>query len=241
MVWGKIIGALAGLALGHSPLGMLAGAVAGHWVDLALARRQAGPEQRRRKQLFLTAVTCLAAKLAKCDGPVTREEVDAFKAQFRFRDQEKPMVARLFDEAKLDPAGFEPHARSLADNFAGEPFLLAEIFGALFRIAVVDGGPNEAEQRFLQSVAEIFGVAFQGAFQEPPPRKPESDPYAVLNVARSAPMSEIKAAWRRLSREHHPDSLIAKGVPEDYVALATKKMAAINAAYDQIRHERGEA
>jgi DnaJ like chaperone protein len=241
MVWGKVIGALAGLALGHSPLSMLAGAVAGHWVDSYVARHYASPESRRRKRLFLTAVTCLAAKLAKCDGPVTREEVDVFKAQFRFRDEDKATVARLFDEAKLDPAGFEPYARSLADNFAAEPFLLAEIYGALFRIAVIDGGPNEAEQRFLQSVGQIFGIGVQGGFHEPRPGPKDSDPYAVLNVARSAPMSEIKAAWRRLSREHHPDSLIAKGVPEDYVALATRKMAAINAAYDQIRRERGEA
>jgi DnaJ like chaperone protein len=242
MIWGKIIGAAAGFALGKNVLGMVAGAVAGHWVDAYLDRKFPNTAARRRKHLFLTAVTCISAKLAKVDGPVTREEVDAFKAQFRFASEDKALVARLFDEAKLDPAGFETYAQDLADNFAAEPFLLAELFGAFFRIAAVDGGPNDAEQRVLSRIAEIFGVSFQPHYEAPPRRSsPESaDPYRVLKVARSASMGEIKAAWHRLVREHHPDNLIAKGVPEDYVALATRKMAEINAAYDRICQERGE-
>jgi len=242
MIWGKVIGAIAGFVLGKGPLGLLAGLAAGQWVDIVLERRFPNREAKRRKDVFLTAVTCLSAKLAKVDGPVSREEVDAFKAQFRFRSEDKSAVARLFDQAKLDPSGFEPYARSLAENFAAEPFLLAELFGALFRIAAVDGGPNDAELRFLEAVAQIFGLSFQGAYEVPPRRQPQGkDPYAVLNVSRTAAMSEIKAAWRRLSREHHPDNLIAKGVPEDYVALANQRMAEINAAYDRIRQERGEA
>jgi len=242
MVWGKVIGALVGFVLGHGFLGMLAGAVAGHWVDSFIARKFPNPEAVRRKQVFLTAVTCLSAKLSKVDGPVNRAEVDMFKALFRFAPDDLSKVARLYDEAKLDAVGFEPHAKSLADNFSAEPFLLAEIFSALFRIAVVDGGPNDAEMRFLERVAQLFGVSFQAQYEAPRPRAAAAvDPYAVLKVARNAPMGEIKAAWRKLSREHHPDNLIAKGVPEDYVAIATKKMAEINAAYDAIRQERGEA
>jgi DnaJ like chaperone protein len=243
MVWGKVIGALAGFVLGHGLLGMLAGALAGHWVDSWFARRFPNPEMVRRKQVFLTAVTCLAAKLSKADGPVNRAEVDAFKAQFRFGPGEMTDVARLYDEAKLDAAGFEPYARSLRENFAAEPFLLAEIFGALFRIAAVDGGPNDAEMRVLERVAEILGLSFHAQYDPPPRTRTASgnDPYSVLKVPRNAPMSEIKAAWRKLSREHHPDNLIAKGVPEDYVAIANQKMAEINAAYDAIRQERGEA
>ena len=169
--------------------------------------------------------------------------MDCFKTLFRFNEAQKSIVARQFDEAKLDPRGFEPHARSLVDNFSGEPFLLAEILAALYRLAAIDGGPNQAELGFLHNVAAIFGMPVQSTSAGPRPEAAGSskDPYSVLNVPRSASMKEIKDAWRRLSREHHPDNLIAKGVPEDYVALATKKMAAINAAYDQIRNERGAA
>jgi len=242
MIWGKIIGALAGLALGHSVLGLVAGLALGHWADLRLARAFPKAETIRRREVFATAVSALAAKLSKADGPVTREEVDAFKEQFRFGEGQMSLVARVYDEAKKDPYGFEPYAQALADNFAGEPFLLAEILGALHRIAAVDGGVNQAESEFLQKVANIFGLAYQ-TYGAPPPRfRPvDASPYIVLGLAPSASMKEVKAAWLRLTREHHPDTLIAKGVPPDYVDLATRKMAEINAAYDKIRQERGEA
>lgn len=241
MIWGKIIGALVGLALGHSPLGMVAGAVLGHIVDLRLAKAFPNAEQTRRRDVFATAVSALAAKLAKVDGPVTREEVDAFKEQFRFGDGQMPLVARIYDEAKRDPYGFEPYAQALAENFAAEPFLLAEILGALHRIAAVDGGVNQAESQFLQKVANLFGLAYQ-TYGAPPPRSRPADtsPYIVLGLTPSASMREVKAAWLKLTREHHPDTLIAKGVPTHYVDLATRKMAEINAAYDTIRQERGE-
>lgn len=241
MIWGKIIGALAGLALGHSPLGLLVGVVLGHWADLRLAKAFPKAETVRRREIFATAVSALAAKLAKVDGPVTREEVDAFKEQFRFGDGQMVLVARVYDEAKSDPYGFEPYAQSLANNFAAEPFLLAEILGALHRIAAVDGGVNQAELAFLQTVAGIFGLSYQ-SYGAPPPRSRlvDTSPYIVLGLTPSASMKEIKAAWLKLTREHHPDTLIAKGVPPDYVALATRKMAEINAAYDKIRQERGE-
>lgn len=241
MIWGKIIGALAGLVLGHSALGLVAGAILGHMADLRLAKIFPNKEQARRRDVFATAVSALSAKLAKVDGPVTREEVDSFKEQFRFGDGQMGLVAKVYDEAKKDPYGFEPYAQALADNFAAEPFLLAEIFGALYRIAGVDGGVNEAEQLFLQKVADIFGLSYQSHSGPPPRSRPvDASPYMVLGLHPSASMKEVKEAWRRLTREHHPDTLIAKGVPRDYVDLATRKMAEINAAYDKIRQERGE-
>jgi len=242
MIWGKVIGALGGLALGHSPLGMLAGAALGHWADLRLERHFPSPETRRRRDVFATAVSALAAKLSKVDGPVTRAEVDAFKEQFRFGSDQMAHVAAVYDEAKADPYGFEPYAQSLASHFAAEPFLLAEIFGALHRIAAIDGGVNPAEDEFLRKVADLFGLAYFSHGEPPPRSRPrDASPYVVLGVSPSASLSEVKAAWRKLTREHHPDTLIAKGVPPDYVQLATKKMAEINAAYDKIRQERGES
>jgi len=241
MIWGKVIGALAGLALGKGPLGMVAGAIAGHWVDVILERHFPNKERIRRKRLFLTNVTCLSAKLAKVDGPVSREEVDSFKAQFRVADEDKSMVARLFDQAKQTSDGYAPYAQSLAENFSSEIFLLAEIFGALYRIAASDGGPNAAEQAFLQHVAQIFGVSYQPHFtyEWPRARPSQPDPYSVLGLQPNATNGDVKSAWRRLVQEHHPDKLIAKGVSEDYVAIATQKMAEINAAYDQICRDRG--
>ena len=242
MIWGKVIGALAGFALGHGPLGALAGAAIGHWADLRLARRFPSADTKRRRDVFNTSVSALAAKLSKVDGPVSRAEVDSFKEQFRFGHDQMAHVAQVYDEAKKDPYGFEPYARALADHFAGEPFLLAEIFGALHRIAACDGGVNAAEDQFLRQVADMFGLTYVSHGEPPPRSRPrDASPYATLGLQPSASASEVKAAWRRLTREHHPDTLMAKGVPADYVQLATKKMAEINAAYDKIREERGES
>jgi DnaJ like chaperone protein len=149
-------------------------------------------------------------------------------------------IADLWDQAKADPAGYEPYARRLAGAFADSPFLLMEVIIALNSIALADGVLHPAEEVFLQKVAEIFGLSGQ-SFRHAPQEAARPDDYALLGVSPSAPMSEIKAAWRKLSRENHPDTLMAKGMPQEYIDIATKKMAEINAAYDRIRNKRGEA
>ncbi len=247
MIWGKLIGVMLGFVLGHGLLGAIVGLIVGHWFDTHVfghGKRQlaASPGNRNteRQRIFSTAVVNLAAKLAKVDGAVTREEVDAFKAQFSIPPTQMAAIAAMYDEAKRDPSGYEIHARRLAEEFAGETTLLSEVLEALHRIALADGAMHPAERRFLETVASIFGILGRH-FAEQATDLPDRDPYAVLGVARAATMNEIKATWRRLTREHHPDTLMAKGMPPEYIELATKKMAAINAAYDSIRAERGEA
>ena len=238
MVWGKVIGAMVGLGFGHGFLGMVAGVIVGHWVDTRLGRRPPAVNASQRQQVFTAAVTALAAKLAKADGVVSRQEVDAFKAQFSIPASLAASVGALYDDAKRDAAGYEVPARNLATTFAKEPFLLVEVLAALYRIALVDGPMHPAEQAFLDRVAVIFGLSPR-PFAETAV-VPANDPYVVLGVGRATPMADIKAAWRRLTREHHPDTLTAKGLPSEYVEMATRKMATINAAYDSIRAERGE-
>jgi DnaJ like chaperone protein len=244
MIWGKIIGALVGFKMG-GPLGALVGCIAGHWLDSnvfgrakkAQASAAAQVRAAERQQVFSTSVVNLAAKLAKVDGPVTREEVAAFKAQFSIPSSQMAAIGALYDEAKQTAAGYEPHAERLAQAFAGEPFLLVEVLNALHRIALADGRLHPAEQEFLERVATIFGLVRRPFAEQ---ATDLDDPYQVLGMTRSASSRDIKAAWRQLTREHHPDTLIAKGLPKEYIDLATKKMAAINAAYDRIRAERGE-
>jgi DnaJ like chaperone protein len=226
----------------------VAGVVAGHWVDLRLLakrkRKRSGAiptkaDAAERQRIFSTSVVNLAAKLAKIDGAVVREEVDAFKAEFTIPPAQRAGIAALYDEAKRDANDYEIHAQRLAQTFAREPSVLGDILDSLHRIALADGPLKPEEKVFLKRVSALFGFA-EHPFAERFAEVVESDPYAVLGVARGAPFSEIKAAWRRLTREHHPDTLMAKGVPEDHIEFATKKMASINAAYDRIRNERRE-
>jgi len=229
-IWGKTIGTLLGFVLGRGVVGAAVGLAVGHWIDLKMSPKQPRPNSRKQA-VFTRSVVMLGAKLAKADGPVTQAEVDAFTSLFHIPPSQKSAIADLWDEAKATPDGYEPHAEALGKTFADTPFLLAELLAALQRIALADGPLTPPEETFLRRVAEIFGVR---------PQNDTQDAYALLGVSVTAPFDEVKAAWRKLSREHHPDRLMAKGVPQEYIDLATQKMAEINAAYDRIRTERGE-
>jgi len=253
--WGKVIGGVAGFAVG-GPFGAVAGAALGHAVDTGatgdfrlpfggqgmfnparLAAMLGG-----RDQLFSVSVVILAAKLAKCDGPVKREEIDAFKRQFRIPPQATRDIGRLFDQAREDPGGFEPHARQLGQVFADNRGMLEDVLTALFALARADGPVNRAEQGFLQRVHAAFGLdepaweRARGGISRAAADAP--DPYVVLGVPRSADLEDIRTAWKKLMRENHPDGLAARGVPQEFVARANEKVAQINAAWDRVKRER---
>jgi DnaJ like chaperone protein len=204
----------------------------------------ADPTETRRIA-FATAVIVLGAKLAKVDGVVTRDEIQAFKRVFRIDDGEVGDVARIYNQAKTSARGFEPYARQIAALFGNDPVLLEELLVGLFEVARADGELNPAEVDFLRRVAAIFGFNI-GAFEQVRARfsatarnlSGADDAYAVLGLTRSASDDEIKQTYRNLVREHHPDRLVAKGMPEEFVERANKTLAAINAAYDRIEKER---
>lgn len=236
-IWGKVIGGAAGFAMG-GPLGAFVGALAGHAVDSMTEAAATDPETRR--VAFTIAVIVLGAKMAKADGVVTRNEVEAFKSAFRIPKDEVAKVAQIFNRAKTDSAGYEPYARQLKEIFADQPAVLEELLGALFKIAQADGVYHRKEREFLQRVAGIFGFD-DSAFERIEANftgTEATDPYAVLGLSRDAPDEEVKRTYRELIREHHPDRLIAEGMPQEFVDVANHKLAAINAAYDKIRKER---
>lgn len=262
-IWGKIIGSVAGLAVG-GPIGALLGAVAGHAVDKYRDEKPAdeppflrhggtgwgdrvfnnAEAQAAKQTAFSVAVVVLGAKMAKADGAVSRIEVDAFKEVFRVPPSEMRTVGRIFDAARQQSSGFEPYAKQVASMFRGEPQVLEQLLSGLFHIARADGPIKPAETAFLHRVADIFGldaagIARAGAAGRRAVEPAGPDPYQILGVKNTAGDDEIKQAYRKLVRENHPDALIAKGMPEDCVAIANEKLSMINAAYDRIAVERG--
>jgi DnaJ like chaperone protein len=243
-IWGKIIGGVAGYALG-GPLGALIGGLAGHVYDAK--KRDTKEELAEQRQIaFTVAIVTLAAKMAKADGVVTRDEINVFKTIFNIPSTELDDVGTLFNAARQDAEGYEPYARQIALLFVKEKPVLEEVLGALHMIALADGVLHPAEQAYLRKVAGIFGFStreFERICAEhniPPVQSaPKIDPYTVLGVERKASIEEIKAAWRKLVRENHPDTLIAQGMPKEFIDMANGKMAAINDAWDRIRRERG--
>jgi DnaJ like chaperone protein len=235
-IWGKIFGGAAGLALG-GPIGLLLGAVGGHFVDRLRDEADVDPDRAKRSVGFTIAVIVLGAKMAKADGVVTEDEVDAFKQVFKVPEDEMKNVARIFNQARQDARGFEPYAEQVAGMFRTTPEVLEELLWCLSYIAKADGVIHPGELEFLKRVSQIFGFDDQ-TFERVTALQldgEQADPYQILGVSRDASPEEIKRAHRALVVENHPDKLIAKGLPEEFVAVANERLAKINAAYDRIR------
>lgn len=241
-VWGKVLGGAAGFALG-GPIGALLGVLAGHAVDQRTGEAlQPGAGDDGAKHIaFTIGVIVLSAKMAKADGQVTRDEIAIFKRLFHVPPHEIRNVGRLFDQAKQDAAGYEPYARQIAALFTGRPAVLEDLLDSLFMIAGADGEMHAAELAFLASVAGIFGFsdADFSRIRAGHMGADKADPYAVLGVSADVSDGELKKAYRVLIKEHHPDTLIAQGMPEEFITAANDKMAAINAAYNEVRQRRG--
>ena len=177
--------------------------------------------------------------MAKADGIVTQDEVRAFQQIFSVPRNEQRNVARLYDLAKSDVAGFETYAARMATLCgSGQPdcAMLEDILDGLFHIAKADGVLHEREGLYLRRVAQIFSIGDEH-YRTIMARHVEGDdvdPYAVLGIDRRRPFEEIRLQYRKLASENHPDRLIARGLPPEFIAIATNRLAAINTAYESI-------
>ena len=185
---------------------------------------------------FAIATVALGAKIAKADGLVTRNEVAAFREVFIIPDGEEGNVARVYDLARQDVAGFEDYAQRIRRMFGDGADQLADLLEGLFHIAVADGDYHPEENQFLDRVARIFDLPeheFMRIRAEFVPEA-ERDPYDVLGVPHGAPIGEARKAWRALVRETHPDRLMAHGLPEECMRMAEKRLIAVNQAWEHI-------
>ena len=200
-----------------------------------------------QRAAFTVAFVALAAKMAKADGCVSDVEAETFARLYEVSPDEAANVKQLFDLASADSAGFESYARRIARLLAEEPRLLRDVFDGLFHIAAADGILHPAEDAFLRRVAEIFAIAdaefrsIRSAFvcDTSAMDGVNVSPYGILGLSPSATNAELKARYRQLARDHHPDSLAARGVPVEFHAASGHKLAVINAAYDAILKRRG--
>jgi len=204
-----------------------------------------GDPETRRKVAFSVAMIALSAKMAKADGVVTEAEVSAFRDIFKFPDDQAQNVARLYNLARQDVAGYEAYAERLASlciSCEQNCPVLEDIIDGLFHIAKSDGAIHEKELNFLARVAEIFCMK-EERFQEIMARhvRTEADPYKVLGVSPKDDFSIIRKRYRVLVSENHPDLLVARGVPQELQASANDRMVALNAAYEAIEKERRAA
>ena len=221
-IWTRIAEAVS--ALGDSISGLLA----------KFANPQATPPEK--SIAFTIGMIALGAKMAKADGVVTQDEVSAFKQVFHIPEGELAGVARVFNLAKQDVAGFDSYARQIARLFKQKSPVLEDVLDGLFHIAKADSALHPGEIRFLGNVASIFGfsdVEFS-CISARHVQGGREDPWQILGLDPSAPPETVKRRYRKLVRENHPDRHIAAGVPEEMIELATSRLQKINEAYGKI-------
>ncbi|THH35794.1 molecular chaperone DjiA [Aliishimia ponticola] len=219
-IWSRISEALSALTSGES-------------LTAVFDRLRTPPE---RSVAFTIAVIALGAKMAKADGQVTRDEVTAFREVFHISDKDEAGAAKVFDLARQDVAGFEEYALRIRGMFEGHPQTLTDLVEGLFHIALADGVYHPNEDAFLERVAEIFDLP-EAEYRSLRVRfipDEEPDPHDVLGVPSDATMEEIRAAWRQLVRDNHPDALYARGLPEEARKIAEKRMIDINRAWERL-------
>ena len=219
-IWTRITEALAALTSGEG-------------LSAVFDRLRTPPE---RSVAFTIAVIALGAKMAKADGQVTRDEVTAFREVFSIADADAQGAARVFNLARTDVAGFDDYARRIKGMFAEDSSILHDLMEGLFHIAMADGIYHPNENAFLEEVARIFELP-EGSFESLRARfVPNTSPlpHTVLGIAPGASREEARTAWRALVRANHPDALIARGLPEEAVKMAEKRMIDINRAWETI-------
>ena len=227
-----------GDALG-GPLGALLGGIASQAADSF--RQITNDDTDGTQQIaFTIGVIALGAKMAKADGQVTRDEVEAFKQIFKVPPEDMKDVARVFNQARKDVAGYEAYASQIANLFEPAMQTLEDLLHGLFHIAKADQVVHPAELDYLKKVAEIFGFneASFSRIRSYHLGPDLADPYTILGIEPNASEEEIKRTWRALIQENHPDRAMARGLPQEFVDLATEKLATINDAYDRISRQR---
>ena len=234
-IWGSLIGGMIGLSLG-GPFGMLLCSIIGGKISRAKSGSGMGTFAQPQ-QVFALSLIVLSAKLSKADGQVSREELIAVKDKLKIPDNELDQVGKIFNKAKEESQGYEPYAQQIAQIYRGNLNVLEEVINMLFYIAEADGNVSKSELEMIGSISNIFGLT-QTQFEsikESRKSTGKSNPYIVLESNPNDDIQTIRKKYIKLSKEHHPDLLIRKGVPKEVIEESKKKMRAINSAWDRIQ------
>tara|TARA_B100002052_G_scaffold283849_1_gene295180 strand:+ start:7 stop:732 length:726 start_codon:yes stop_codon:yes gene_type:complete len=234
-IWGSLIGGMIGLSLG-GPFGMLLGSLIGGKISRAKSRSGFGAFSQPQ-QIFALSLIVLSAKLTKVDGQVSKEELIAVKDKLKIPDNEIEQVGKIFNKAKEESAGFEPYAQQIAQIYKGNINVLEEVINILFYIAEADGNVSQPELKMIEKIAQIFGlteVQFN-SIRESRKSSDKLNPYVVLESNPEDSIENIRKKYLKLSKEHHPDLLMSKGVPQEVINESKTKMRAVNSAWDQIQ------
>ena len=190
-----------------------------------------------RKIGFTIAVIALSAKMAKADGIVSKEEVNAFSQIFEIPKGQEKHVSNVYNLARQDIAGYEIYAKKIAKMLKNKKILLENIIEGLLFISIADGAYHPKEDKFVNNVASIFSIK-RGRLEYLKNMYIDTSAnsyYKILNVSPGDNLEQIRKQWKKLVLEHHPDIVLARGLPEEAIRLTAVKLARINEAWENIK------
>ena len=247
-IFSSLFGAAIGGMFG-GPLGAILGYAIGSNINTN-THRGSSYSQRDLQTAFTIALVSLAAKVAKADGKVCENEIDAFdhflKCNLNMSVQERQHAAKIFNAARDSTYPPEDFAKQLKSIFSQQSDRLRDVITILYMIGFADGQIHPSEEELIKDIGLAMGLNLQDIQQcratldsvQSNHRCTIDEAYQVLGVSPNDSDKQIKSAHRKLVREYHPDKLASKGLPKDFNEFAKQKMVAINEAWDMIKSKR---
>ena len=258
--WGKALGGAFGFLVG-GPLGALMGIAFGHGFDRGFDKlddSESVEERERVQAAFFTAAFSVMGHIAKADGRVTRDEIrlaESVMQRLGLSAEMRESAKKLFNEGKAADFPIDEVMDQFRREVHRRTTLIQMFLEIQLQAAYADGVMHDAERDALRNICRHLGIpAAQldrleemlragfgrqdyGAGRSGPSL---DDAYRLLGVDPSVSDAELKRTYRRLMSQHHPDKLVAKGLPEQMIRDANEKTQQIKAAYEAIREARGK-
>lgn len=256
--WGKLVGGTFGFMMG-GPIGALLGAVLGNYFDggldsISMDETLGIGATERVQSVFFTTTFAVMGYVAKSDGQVTRDEIalaEQVMQQMQLNAEQRKLAIRLFDEGKKDGFPVQEILAQFKQESHRRRNLVQMFLEIVIATALADGELNVREQDILESLASDLGwstddfqqllsmVSGQAQFgEQQTAQKKLAAAYELLGIDASVNDQALKKAYRRLMNQHHPDKLVAKGLPEEMIDIATQKTQDIKSAYELIKSHR---
>ncbi|OBU13077.1 co-chaperone DjlA [Morganella psychrotolerans] len=266
---GKIIGILLGMMSGAGFWGVFLGFLIGHAIDKVRSQQRNGSftNNQSRQALFFITTFQILGHLTKSKGRVTESDIylaTALMDRMQLHGDSRIQAQNAFREGKSAGFPLRDALRQLRRACYGRADLLRMFLEIQIQAAFGDGELHPNERQVLLVIAEELGIARhqfetvlammqgqmhrggQGGYQQYSQQggyhtqgADLAAAFRVLGVQESDDSTVIKRAYRKLMSEHHPDKLVAKGLPPEMMELAKEKAQSIQAAYDLIKKEKG--
>lgn len=249
--WGTFIGGTLGFVFG-GPLGAMVGAALGGNLDrgLKMGDQASLGNQERVQAAFFTTTFSVMGHVAKADGHVSAQEISSAKnimTQMQLSAPQRKAAIKFFDQGKADEFPLIDVLRQFKKECHGRRNLIQMFIEIQIATALADGKVDPGEKRVLNTIGEVLGFSrsqidhlfniANGAAPSANDTLTLTQAYKILGVSKGSSEAEVKKAYRRLMSQHHPDKLVAKGLPDEMIKLATEKTQEIRKAYDLVKKE----